>query len=338
MKKITIITTVIIALFSCSIKTKPIETGTCTSPLRRKAATTTLLLAALRENKQEQAQQLIRQSGRALVEGGETALTWAIKKNNIPMLRALIASGAPINERNKCGRTALMCAAHTGNLWAVQLLLAAGAHPNDVDPAGETPLLLALTDHHDTAVMEILVHAGACVNHANNDGTTPLMRAVKQGSARATTVLCLHGACVVTIHKDGYPLKSIVELAEKTGNNHVLEFLLRCRIAQLSGESDRARALRSPLKRTELIAASLAGDIRLATSLLEHGANPNQQDITGLSALMAAAMHGHGAIANTLMLFGADHIAQDHGGRSASLIALEHGYPTIAWHINSLAQ
>ena len=55
-------------------------------------------------------------------------------------LKALLASGAPVDARDGQGRTALMLAARDGRLAAVRLLLDSGADPRAVDATGATAL------------------------------------------------------------------------------------------------------------------------------------------------------------------------------------------------------
>ena len=65
-----------------------------------------------------------------------------------PILQALLAAGANIEQADSTGGTALIWAAQKGHLSCVQLLLDAGANANTQDCLGNTPLKEAVTFKH----------------------------------------------------------------------------------------------------------------------------------------------------------------------------------------------
>jgi len=79
---------------------------------------------------------------------------------NPEILRALVASGADLNARNKDGETALMAAARLGRADAVKLLLELGADPSLRSKNGWTALRFA-REAHRFAAAQILVQVGA---------------------------------------------------------------------------------------------------------------------------------------------------------------------------------
>jgi hypothetical protein len=76
-------------------------------------------------------------------EAGETWLISAAKAGNPSLVKAELARGAEVNEKDKGGQTALIKAAGNGHLAVVRLLLAAGAEVDERDNEGQTALMKA---------------------------------------------------------------------------------------------------------------------------------------------------------------------------------------------------
>jgi ankyrin repeat protein len=97
------------------------------------------------------------------------------------------------------GMTLLHWAVYRDDLHAVRALLAAGEDVNAATRDGAiTPLSLASTSG-DAALIELLLEAGAGVNTATADGATPLMLAAASGCVDAVRLLLAHGAAVNTV-------------------------------------------------------------------------------------------------------------------------------------------
>ena len=70
-----------------------------------------------------------------------------------------------------------------------------------------------------------------------------------------------------------------------------------------------------------LIQASDANDLKTVRQLLAQGANPNETDSTGFTALMAASNHGYTKIVELLLRSGADPNQTTSDDNSALLLA-----------------
>jgi len=82
----------------------------------------------------------------------ECALIEAVKAGEYAKAKALIASGADVNEQDEQGWTALNFAAGMGDLALVKLLLENGADLFKVGGDGRTPYMIALAAGHSSVV------------------------------------------------------------------------------------------------------------------------------------------------------------------------------------------
>src|SRR4051812_17133572 len=70
----------------------------------------------------------------------------AIRANNMPQLRALVAKGADVNTKGPGDVTPLMDAAVSGSLDAMRFLIDKAADVNAKDSGGRTALIRSATD------------------------------------------------------------------------------------------------------------------------------------------------------------------------------------------------
>lgn len=111
---------------------------------------------------------------------GQTALMWALAENHPDVARELIARGADVQARTKSGFTVLMFAAQQGDVDAARMLLAAGAKVNDSSPEQGTALVVASASGHE-ALAEFLLSKDANPNAADQYGVAPLHYAILRG-------------------------------------------------------------------------------------------------------------------------------------------------------------
>jgi ankyrin repeat protein len=125
---------------------------------------------------------------------GATPLFVACQNGNAAIIERLLKAGADPNSKNPDGETALMTAARTGKVDAVKLLLARGADAKAVEGwRGQTALMWAAAENH-TEVAQTLIEAGADVNARSNGGFTPLLFAVRAGKRDVVNALLAKGA------------------------------------------------------------------------------------------------------------------------------------------------
>jgi ankyrin repeat protein len=265
---------------------------------------------------------------------GETCLMMAARAGQLPIVKALLDKGAPVDARDpEYQQTALMVSARSGNVDIVRLLIQRGAQVNaqtrtgatppfrtpasnsgskgagivrggwpergerDPIPGAKTPLLYAVREGHSEVVL-LLLASGAELEKSDADGVTPLLMAVLNGHLELAKALIEKGAYVNA--QDWYgqtPLWSAVDL----------------RNLDLSGPGRNNGIDRD---------ATLA----LIKTLLARGANPNARtkesppqrrwitrlgslswvDFTGQTPFLRAALAGDVAVMRLLLEFKAD--------------------------------
>lgn len=201
----------------------------------------------------------------------------AAETGKLADVEALIARGADVNHPTRY-KTALMRAAYEGHIEVVKLLLAKGAHVNSNTDEG-TALMEAVKRGH-TEIMKTLLAAGADVNAIHRTGDRPLLMAARQRSyktppvepkAEVVQLLLDHGADPNAPDKWG-----VTPLMQ--ANTPGKAKLLIAKGAALEGKDGEGE--------TALIKAAARGDVAVAGTLLEAGANGNAKDNKGSSALL----------------------------------------------------
>jgi ankyrin repeat protein len=114
---------------------------------------------------------------------------------SLERVRELIAAGADLNRRHKCGNTPLWEAAFHGRGDLVAELLAAGADPNVYGDDGSGPLHWAVQNGHPAVAEMLLVH-GANPNALRLSGQSILAAAIDRGDVSLVRRLVEAGAAV----------------------------------------------------------------------------------------------------------------------------------------------
>lgn len=124
-------------------------------------------------------------------------LSRAAYKNNVELMKLLIAKGAKIDERDKqeSQLTPLLWACVQGNTEAAILLLSHGANPEMDDYAGKTALIISAMKGHE-AMVDILLKKGAHINNSDDENMTALAWACRNGHIQIVETLLNYGAAV----------------------------------------------------------------------------------------------------------------------------------------------
>jgi ankyrin len=213
---------------------------------------------------------------------GSTALHWASYRDDVESADLLIRAGARVNAANDLGATALWAAAQNGSEAMVRRLLDAGADPNLALPAGETPVMVA-SRAGKAAVVEQLIAKGANVNARGARNQTALMWAVSQKHPDVVKVLLAHGATVSLRSSQWTQMMAVPPHGYLPYNREIP-----------AGDE------------TALLFAARIGDLDSATLLVAAGADVNDADAWGVSAVTLAAHSGFGPLVSFLLEKGAD--------------------------------
>ena len=213
---------------------------------------------------------------------GSTALMWASYRDDGDSADLLIQAGANVNIANDLGATALWAASMNGSAAMVRRLLTAGANPNLALIAGETPVMVAARSG-SVDVVEQLLAKGANVNAHGPRAQTALMWAVAQRHPAVVKVLLAHGADVHARSDEWGYVQAVPPHGRLEYNRSI------------------------PHGRdTALMFAARVGDLESARLLVAAGANVNDADAWGVSALVLAAHSGFGELVEFLLDKGAD--------------------------------
>lgn len=217
-------------------------------------------------------------SGQSVPAQSESPLVTAVLKSDIPSLKKLLRSGAPVNRKDQYGCTPLMRDVmrgvygdfrgdDIGPMAVAKLLVRAGADLNAEDKYGMTPLILAPAWDQPT-LAKALIDWGADVRHRDRQGRSALTFAASRGDSDEMLVrpLLARGARVNGIE------------ALLLNRPHAGDYFRR--------PSD-WRAL-GPGRETALMLAALYGDRELVRRALSRKPNIDARDDRGFTALMQA--------------------------------------------------
>ncbi len=251
---------------------------------------------------------------KALLEAGAdpndgVTLPMAASAGDIPVLEALLARGANIDQRwASDGTTALYAILHwsrtpEGVLW----LLDHGADPNAVFAEnGETPLHVA-SRVSDVPIVEMMVAHGADIERRRADGRTPYAVAELNGNRAVADWLLAHGASPELLDVDR------LVAACSRGDRTTVEALL-ARNPGLKDEitDDHYNAFHQAAERN---------DLRALETMLMAGFDPNRPDGSiGKTALHSAAMEGWPDAVRVLLAHGASVHVRDREFNGPPLI------------------
>ena len=215
-------------------------------------------------------------------------------------VRSLLDQGAELEKKDEKGRSPLTLMVFNGNTDMIRLLLSYGSDINSIDNRGYTALHYAV-ESGQYNIAEILILAGAETNSINNNEETPVYLALKNNDIDMTELLIKNGG----------------ELNFLPMIDPVMEDYLKKRVSirnKLYGLDF--------LQRTELMDAVFAGDYKQADFLLYKGAEVNEQNEVGLTALMISSGLGDIYITRLLLKKGADPTLTDKEGLQALSYAM----------------
>jgi ankyrin repeat protein len=246
----------------------------------------------------------------------------AVKRGDRTLLRALVLKRTDVNLADADGTTALHYASYRDDVESADMLLRAGARVNASNDLGVTPLWIASENGSETMVKRLLA-AGADANAALLAGETPVMVAARSGAPRVVEELIAAGA---NVNAHGARRQTALMWAVAQRHADVVSVLL-ARGADLSARSEVWSQVMAvpphgylPYNRmipaggeTALLFAARVGDLASARLLVDAGANVNDADAWGVSAVTLAAHSGFTELVEYLLERHADPNAAPNG-------------------------
>lgn len=224
---------------------------------------------------------------------GMTALLWAVQADDLAMAKALLKAGARPDLGNQYGITPLWLAALNRSPEMVKLLLNSGANAKATLPSGETALMIA-GRAGDPVVIRLLLEAGADPNASEStQGETALMWAAGENHPEAIRAL-VKGRADINRHS------LVLHLAPMQWNQ----------VGMVSTTLPSGGW-------TAAMYAARQNAAQAMAALIELGANLNEQDGDGTTALSLAIMNQHYDLAAALLEAGADPKVADRTGSDA---------------------
>lgn len=246
-------------------------------------------------------------------EDGSTPLLWAAHWNDLQTADLLIRAGADVNAANDLRMTPLVQACTNGSRAFVELLLRAGALPNTAVATGETPLMTCARTG-DVAAVRLLISHGADVNATEPaQHQTALMWAAAERHVDVVRTLIEAHADLTAQTTLGFtalhfgaragdvPTTELLLNAGVDVNTHAKRDSVPPRGAPSGGVGFTTRGSSFPGS-TALLVATVRGHVPLALFLLDHGADPND-DEAGFTPLHWAAGTWENGLANPVYGF-----------------------------------
>ena len=174
------------------------------------------------------------------------------------------------------------------------------------EPTGFNAALLQAAEAGDTNRLQDLLAKGADLDTRDQHGRNSLMIAAVEGNPAAVALLLEKGADVASRNKYGV---TALHLAVGKGQAEVTRTLL----AHGADANEKSGQLEEP----PVISAAVSGSIETVEALLEAGANLNEADTFGGTALIQAARNGRSEMVLFLLNKGADGEIRNKAGKKA---------------------
>lgn len=241
------------------------------------------------------------------------------------LVERLLDGGADVNSINQDEVTALQLAAATQEPSTVELLLKRGASVHIRDRNQVTPLWrVAAKLNGNATIAKLLLEGGSEPGASDWVGVTPLHNACLNGNFEIFKLLTAAGADVkAKDHSGESPLHYALKRADPPLD--LIKELIRLG-ADVNEQDNNSQA---PL----YVIVAGSGDTAIVSLLLSSGADINDDDVFGYTALHSAAATGNLAVTTLLTEKGADLSLRDKKGNSALAWAAQYGKADVVKYL-----
>ncbi|XP_065842029.1 serine/threonine-protein phosphatase 6 regulatory ankyrin repeat subunit B-like isoform X2 [Oscarella lobularis] len=249
-------------------------------------------------------------------QAGQTALHLACYKGHSKVTSALLERGADVEIRDEEGRTPFLCGCASGNKATLVFLSNANCTMTATDKNGDSGLhLCALFSDSEECVIWLLEHASIAVNLRSSDGQTALHVACYKGDSNVASALLKRGADVEISDENGL---TPFLCGCASGDKNTLIVLSKANCTKTATDKNGDSGL-------HLCAVSFDSE-DCVLWLLEHaGIEVNLRNRNYQTALHLACSKGHSKVASALLERGADVEISDESGSTPFLCGCASG-------------
>jgi len=254
-----------------------------------------------------------------LTHDKRTYVFWAAYKNNVDLMKYLIAKKAKMNLRDSHRFSVLTFAAAAGvqNRAIYDLCIENGIDiKTDIDEHGANALLLIAPSLNDTKLLDYLVSKGIAFNSVDANGNGIFDYAAKKGNKTMMQKLISLGALFKVPTTDGANAMIFASRGTRSNTNS-LETFKYLESLGISPNSITKQGF------TPLHALSFKNkDVSIFEYFIEKGVDVNQQDENGNTAFLNAVYRNDLKVVKYLSQYITDINTRNKDGKSALMIAL----------------
>ncbi|XP_064645420.1 ankyrin-1-like [Lineus longissimus] len=242
-------------------------------------------------------------------DNGDPVLMFAVKAENIDIVKELVKAGADVDAKANYGDPVLVSAVETENIDIVKELLKAGANVDAKANYGD-PVLVSAVETKNIDIVNELVKAGADVDAKDRFGYPVLKSAVRTKNIDIVKELLKAGADVDAKGQYGDP---VLVSAVKTENIDIVKELVKA-----GADVDAKACYGDP----GLVLAVKTENIDIVKELLKAGADVDAKDDDGNPVLVSAVKTENIDIVKELVKAGADVDAKANNGNPVLVLAV----------------
>ena len=226
---------------------------------------------------------------------GWQAIHHAANKGHTDIVKLLLDHNAKVNATTNNGWQAIHLAAEQGHTDIVKLLLDHGAEINAATNDGWQAIHLAAEQEH-TDIVKLLLDHDAEVNATRNNGWQAIHLAAEQGHTDIVKLLLDHGAEINAATNDALKVIHIATLHENPNTKKMLTFLIQ------EKKEDPNTTTQDDYEDPPIHIAAQFNNASAINCLLELGANIDQQNKYGLTALCKAIINEKKTVCFSLLI------------------------------------